>query len=73
MLQFTLENTRQGLLDRTFEYDAGVAGWQRLLLDYHSMFYIPNEETANNLHGRIEKYKNLYVDLNCRNFSAMMH
>lgn len=60
MLQFTLENTRQGLLDRTFEYDAGVAGWQRLLLDYHSMFYIPNEESANNLHGRIEKYKNLY-------------
>ena len=60
MLQFTLENARQGLLDRTFEYDAGVAGWQRLLLDYHSMFYIPNEESANNLHGRIEKYKNLY-------------
>ena len=60
MLQFTLENSRQGLLDRTFEYDAGVAGWQRLLLDYHSMFYIPNEESANNLHGRIEKYKNLY-------------
>tara|TARA_B100001250_G_scaffold289327_1_gene251062 strand:- start:3447 stop:5144 length:1698 start_codon:yes stop_codon:yes gene_type:complete len=60
MLQFTLENARQGLLDRTFEYDAGVAGWQRILLDYHSMFYIPNEESANNLHGRIEKYKNLF-------------
>ena len=60
MLQFTLENARQGLVDRTFEYDAGVAGWQRILLDYHSMFYIPNEESANNLHGRIEKYKNLF-------------
>ena len=60
MLEFTLNNTRQSLLDRTFEFDAGVAGWQRPLLDYHSMFYLPNEESATNLHKRIEKYKDLY-------------
>ena len=60
MLEFTLNNTRQSLIDRTFEFDAGVAGWQRLLLDYHSMFYLPNEESATNLHKRIEKYKDLY-------------
>jgi uncharacterized protein (DUF885 family) len=60
MLEFTLNNTRQSLLDRTFEFDTGVTGWQRLLLDYHSMFYLPNEESATNLHKRIEKYKDLY-------------
>ena len=60
MLEFTLNNTRQSLIDRTFEFDAGVAGWQRLLLDYHSMFFLPNEESATNLHKRIEKYKDLY-------------
>ena len=60
MLEFTLKNSKQSLLDRTFEFDAGVAGWQRLLLDYHSMFYLPNEESAINLHRRIEKYKDLY-------------
>ena len=56
MLEFTLKNTRQSLQDRTFEYDAGVAGWQKLLLDYHPMFYLPNEESATKLHKRIEKY-----------------
>ena len=60
MLEFTLNNAKQTLLDRTFEFDAGVAGWQRHLLDYHSMFYLSNEESANDLHRRIEKYKDLY-------------
>ena len=60
MLEFTLNNAKQTLLDRTFEFDAGVAGWQSYLLDYHSMFYLPNEESANDLHRRIEKYKDLY-------------
>ncbi|RZP25913.1 MAG: DUF885 domain-containing protein [Candidatus Actinomarinales bacterium] len=60
MLEFTLKNTRQSLQDRTFEYDAGVAGWQKLLLDYHPMFYLPNEESATKLHKRIEKYKDLF-------------
>jgi len=60
MLEFTLKNARQSLQDRTFEYDAGVAGWQKLLLDYHPMFYLPNEESATKLHKRIEKYKDLF-------------
>ena len=60
MLEFTLKNIRQSLQDRTFEYDAGVAGWQKLLLDYHPMFYLPNEESATKLHKRIEKYKDLF-------------
>ena len=63
MLEFTLNNAEQILLDRTFEFDAGVAGWQSHLLDYHSMFYLPNEESANNLHRRIEKYKDLYEQI----------
>jgi len=60
MLEFTLNNAEQILLDRTFEFDTGVAGWQSHLLDYHSMFHLPNEEAANDLHRRIEKYKDLY-------------
>ncbi len=63
MLQFALESNKNSLLDKSWEYDAGVMGFQSFLIDYNQQLFVPDHESADMLLKRFELYKKLFSQI----------
>ncbi|MBC8480592.1 MAG: DUF885 domain-containing protein [Actinobacteria bacterium] len=60
MLEFALSSQKDSLLDRGWEYSAGVIGFTGFLIDYNQQMFIPDLESADLLLKRLELFKRLY-------------
>ena len=57
MLEFALSSNKDALLDRSWEFGAGVSGYTGYLIDYNQRLFIPDVETADMLLKRLELYE----------------
>ena len=46
MLEFALSSNKDSLLDRNWEFGAGVSGFTGFLIDYNRQMFIPDSESA---------------------------
>ena len=60
MLEFALGSNEDSLLDKGWEFSAGVAGFTGFLIDYNQQMFIPDIESADLLLKRLELYKRLF-------------
>jgi uncharacterized protein (DUF885 family) len=63
MLEFALSSNKDSLLDRSWEFGAGVSGFTGFLIDYNQQMFIPDSESADMLLKRLELYKRLYTQI----------
>jgi uncharacterized protein (DUF885 family) len=63
MLEFALSSNKNSLLDRSWEFGAGVSGFTGFLIDYNQQMFVPDSESADMLLKRLELYKRLYTQI----------
>ena len=63
MLSYVLETADGSFLDKSYEYDAGVAGFQDLLLGLNQLVMIPSEEAGDMMLKRLEKYETAFSEI----------
>ena len=63
MLEFALSSNKDSLLDRSWEFGAGVSGFTGFLIDYNRQMFVPDSESADMLLKRLELYKRLYTQI----------
>ena len=57
MLEFALSSSKDSLLDRSWEFGAGVSGYTGYLIDYNQQMFVPDLEAADMLLKRLELYE----------------
>ena len=63
MLEFALSSNKDVLLDKSWEFGAGVSGYTGYLIDYNQRLFIPDVESADMLLKRLELYERLYTQI----------
>ena len=63
MLEFALSSNKDSLLDRSWEFGAGVSGFTGFLIDYNQQMFVPDSESADMLLKRLELYRRLYTQI----------
>jgi len=63
MLDFALSSNKDSLLDRRWEFGAGVSGFTGFLIDYNQQMFVPDKESADMLLKRLELYKRLFTQI----------
>jgi len=63
MLDFALSSNKDSLLDRSWEFGAGVSGFTGFLIDYNQQMFVPDKESADMLLKRLELYKRLFTQI----------
>ncbi len=63
MLDFALSSSKDSLLDRSWEFGAGVSGYTGYLIDYNQQMFVPDLEAADMLLKRLELYERLYIQI----------
>ena len=63
MLEFALSSNKDSLMDRSWEFGAGVSGFTGFLIDYNQQMYVPDSESADMLLKRLELYKRLFTQI----------
>ena len=63
MLEFALSSNKDSLLDRSWEFGAGVSGFTGFLIDYNQQMFVPDSESADMLLKRLELYERLYTQI----------
>ena len=63
MLEFALSSNKDSLLDRSWEFGAGVSGFTGFLIDYNQQMFVPDMESADMLLKRLELYKRLFSQI----------
>ena len=63
MLEFALSSNKDALLDKSWEFGAGVSGYTGYLIDYNQRLFIPDVESADMLLKRLELYERLYKQI----------
>jgi len=63
MLEFALNSSNDALLDKSWEFGAGVSGYTGYLIDYNQRLFIPDVESADMLLKRLELYERLYTQI----------
>ncbi len=63
MLEFALSSNKDALLDKNWEFGAGVSGFTGYLIDYNQRLFIPDVESADLLLKRLELYDRLYTQI----------
>ena len=63
MLEFALSSNKDALLDKNWEFGAGVSGYTGYLIDYNQRLFIPDVECADLLLKRLELYERLYKQI----------
>lgn len=63
MLEFALSSNKDALLDKNWEFGAGVSGFTGYLIDYNQRFFIPDVESADLLLKRLELYDRLFTQI----------
>ena len=63
MLEFALSSNIDTLLDKNWEFGAGVSGYTGYLIDYNQRLFIPDVESADLLLKRLELYDRLFTQI----------
>ena len=63
MLEFALSSNKDALLDKNWEFGAGVSGFTGYLIDYNQRLFIPDDESADLLLKRLELYDRLFTQI----------
>ena len=63
MLEFALDSNSDSLIDKSWEFSAGVAGFEGFLIDYNQQVFVPDKESADMLLKRLELYERLYTQI----------
>ena len=63
MLEFALSSNKDSLMDRSWEFGAGVSGFTSFLIDYNQQMFVPDSESADMLLKRLELYKRLFSQI----------
>ena len=63
MLEFALSSNKDSLMDRSWEFGAGVSGFTGFLIDYNQQMFVPDSESADLLLKRLELYKRLFTQI----------
>ena len=63
MLEFALSSNKDSLMDRSWEFGAGVSGFTGFLIDYNQQMFVPDSESADMLLKRLELYNRLYTQI----------
>ena len=63
MLEFALDSNHDSLIDRSWEFSAGVAGFEGFLIDYNQQMFVPDKESSDMLLKRLELYQRLYSQI----------
>ena len=63
MLEFALSSNKDALLDKNWEFGAGVSGYTGYLIDYNPRLFIPDVECADLLLKRLELYERLFTQI----------
>ena len=63
MLEFALSSNKDSLMDRSWEFGAGVSGFTGFLIDYNQQMFVPDSDSADMLLKRLELYKRLYTQI----------
>ena len=63
MLEFALDSNSDSLIDKSWEFSAGVAGFEGFLIDYNQQMFVPDKESADMLLKRLELYERLYIQI----------
>ena len=63
MLEFALDSNSDSLIDKSWEFSAGVAGFEGFLIDYNQQMFVPDKESADMLLKRLELYERLYTQI----------
>ena len=63
MLEFALSSNKDSLMDRSWEFGAGVSGFTSFLIDYNQQMFVPDSESADMLLKRLELYKRLFAQI----------
>ena len=63
MLEFALNSNKDSLLDKSWEFGAGVSGFTSFLIDYNQQMFVPDSESADMLLKRLELYKRLFSQI----------
>ena len=63
MLEFALSSNKDALLDKNWEFGAGVSGYTGYLIDYNQRLFIPDVECADLLLKRLELYERLFTQI----------
>ena len=63
MLEFALSSNKDALLDKNWEFGAGVSGYTGYLIDYNQRLFIPDVESADLLLKRLELYNRLFTQI----------
>lgn len=57
MLEFALDSNHDSLVDKGWEFSAGVAGFEGFLIDYNQQMFLPDKESGDLLLKRLELYE----------------
>ena len=60
MLQYAFGSNKDSLLDKSWEFGAGVSGFTGYLIDYNQQMFIPDLESADLLLKRLELYNQFF-------------
>ncbi len=63
MLEFALSSNKDSLMDKSWEFGAGVSGFTGFLIDYNQQMFVPDSESADMLLKRLELYKRLFTQI----------
>ena len=63
MLEFALDSNHDSLIDRSWEFSAGVAGFEGFLIDYNQQMFVPDKESSDMLLKRLELYQRFYSQI----------
>ena len=63
MVEFALSSNKDSLMDRSWEFGAGVSGFTSFLIDYNQQMFVPDSESADMLLKRLELYKRLFSQI----------
>ena len=63
MLEFALSSNLDALLDKNWEFGAGVSGYTGYLIDYNQRLFIPDVESADMLLKRLELYEKFFTQV----------
>ncbi len=63
MLEFALSSNKDALLDKNWEFGAGVSGFTGYLIDYNQRLFIPDVESADLLLKRLELYDRFFTQI----------
>jgi len=63
MLEFALDSNSDSLIDKSWEFSAGVAGFEGFLINYNQQMFVPDMESADMLLKRLELYQRFYSQI----------